>query len=67
VDGSEVDGPDPVGDLLEGDVRTPEGARHEDLSAVPADGGVLGDSSNLEVDWVAEGSGCSGKDLGDGR
>lgn len=67
MDGSEVDKPDAVGDLFEADVMTLERAGHEDLSAIPGNGGVLGDSSDLEVARVADGLGALRNGLGDGR
>ena len=51
-DGSEVDGPDVVSDLLETDVLSGEQMGDEDALAGPADAGVGGDLTDLEVGWV---------------
>ena len=48
VQGPEVDGLDAVAHLLESDVASSEEAGDEDLAAVPADGGILGNAAELE-------------------
>ena len=48
-DGSEGDGPDVVGDLLESDVLAAEQMRDVDPSAVPTDPSVAGDLPDFEV------------------
>lgn len=51
---AEVDGPDAVADLLEADSLATEQVRHEDLAALPADRGILGDETDLEVRRIRE-------------
>lgn len=50
--GSEVDGPDVVGDLLESNVLAAEQMRDENAHARPADAAVRGDLPDLEVSWI---------------
>lgn len=66
VDGAEVDGPDAVADLLEGDGVLFEQAADEDLSPVPAKGGVSRYPADLEVPRVLQGLRVVGEGLGGG-
>jgi hypothetical protein len=54
MDGSEVNGPDAVSDLLESDDLSLEEGGDEDLTALPAHGVVAGDPAELEVGGVLE-------------
>jgi hypothetical protein len=54
MDGSEVNGPDAVGDLLESDELSLEKGGDEDLTALPAHGVVAGDPTELEMGKVLE-------------
>ena len=63
VDGTEVDGPDGVGDLLEADDVTLEETADEDLPSIPTESGVSGDSTEFEVARVLEWIGTMGERL----
>ena len=54
MNGSEVDGPDSLGDLLESDRIALEETTDEDLSSVPSQSTVAGDFSEFEVSGVFE-------------
>ena len=61
VDGTEVDGPDGVSDLLESDDVTLQETADEDLPSIPAEGGVSRDATEFEVAWVLEWIGTLGE------
>jgi len=54
-DGSEVDFPEAVIDLLEADVLLGEEMADVDTAGVPADAAVVADAADLEVSGVVEG------------
>lgn len=61
VDGTEVDGPDGVSDLLESDDVTLQETADEDLPSIPTESGVSGDAAEFEVPRVLERIGTMGE------
>jgi len=61
VNGSEVDGPDAFGDLLESDGVAFQETADEDLPALPSERAVAGDPAELKVSGVFKGIGAVGE------
>ena len=63
-DGTEVDSPDIVGDLLEANVFAAEQMRDVGPGGVPSDAAVDGDLTGLEVGGVVGGQELAGEGTG---